>query len=117
MSYDELLEEIGKTIRPVIHVDFYPIEVHEKVSLEFAEQVLSKVLSYFASLVGEEELVTEYELNDKQLLLNFGTHHMTDIKRLLEAQAAKSKAIQMARTKCSDVYDRTMKKGGYYDCV
>jgi len=128
MSYGKLLEEIAAYLYKCFGTwkesSFYDLsKTNREGWVCYSQQILSKVLSYFASLVGEGELLEPDEIKGIKDEVEMQDHTFT-ISIILavcmavaKSQAAKSKAIQMARTKCSDVYDRTMKKGGYYDCV
>jgi len=107
MSYEKLLEEIGKDLFDVWKEakstcedswddetwDSLP-ESHKGEYSLTAERIYSKVLSYFASLVGENELLTVEEI--KQAVYTTYADFPTEY-RICKAQAARSKAIKESK--------------------
>ncbi len=106
---DKLLEEIAvalfdiwKEAKSTCENDWDDVtwdslpENHKKEYLLTAKRILSKVQEYYASLVGEEELLTDEEL-DNIMRHQYRSKDTVD-KVVAKAQAAKSKAVNLART-------------------
>jgi len=118
---DKLLEEIAKMVETVADKwDTYILTDKAPEGMpthrEFAQQVLTKVQAYYASLVGDEELLTPEEQD--------AYYHYTDnytlwdlwvaLEKVIKAQAAKSKAVHL-ETDCDTCTYKRVSLGGMED--